>query len=349
MGSGFERPRVLGVAARNAFSQDGDRGDFERLEEILSERIRAAEIRMIKQAGLCGRLRSLLRAIRLALAPEDDGQLDDLLAALGHAATAVTDTTARMVTALEAELGAVLERKRSRFEKTYHALRDQDVGGPYGLFLRLQSYLAGRVNTSASPGGRRASWQPSRLRLQSIVAETLSRTHATLRPLGLSVDELAADRPELVAERLMAEVRRVSDETYLETMPPPRHKVIVNLVPTGVIASLVVGFLYLAIAGREPGLAFLVAGLILVVIVSYAQFLVLRTIDRRGFLERVHAQQGAVDLRALITGDPLHHELVEAGRHVGLAHDQVERLHALDRRVGALRADVQALPDELAL
>lgn len=343
---GFDRPLVLGISARNAVpGRDGDSGDFDRLEDTLRNRIRAAEIRMIKESGLLGRLRTLVRHMLEVAASGSERTPAELREALLEARGRIARSREQLTGTLVAEIEEVIGRTRARFERRYHELRDRDVGGPYGLFLRLQAYLGGEGVGGASLRASRASLQRQSMRIQATISRTLEGLRASLRPLGLRLPEVEDRRADALTERLLDAVRRGTDETYLAALPPARSALTVNAAPTATLLVTLALFLYLAATGAGAGLVFLVAGLLLAVSVCYAQYAVFRTADRRAFHRML--EERAVSPREVVEGERLHADLVEAERHVEAARSHLVKLEETAKRIGELRSSVLDLPEEV--
>jgi hypothetical protein len=375
-GYGFERPCILAIAAKHALpGREGeasrDAGEFSRLESILKQRIQAAEIRAIKRKGLIGRLRTLAGRMAEAAAPEvraaagdrgrdgdgtgreaDDsaeaGDLDRLGRSLDRAAGELQAAREDLSRALAAELAQVIERARARYERRYHELRDRDVGGPYGMFLRLQGRLGAEPieggAAAGAPGSHTRSAQS--VRLEASLARALERARAAVRALAVDAPELDRERGRDAGLRLLDAVRRLGEEAYLADLPTPRSALVVNAAPTGALLVALGAFLYLAAIGREPGLGFIVAALLAAIIIAYAQYAVFRALDRRAFQQVLGAK--APDPRQVIDEEPVARDLVEARARLLDARKQADELAAIRKDLEALRGEVAALPEEVA-
>ncbi|MHC4829077.1 MAG: GTPase family protein, partial [Planctomycetota bacterium] len=181
-GYGFEAPFVLGISAKRAESGDKDGAfDFQRLEELLVRNLRTAEIRLIKESGLLGRLRTLMQKMRKLTGSTGRDGLATLAERLEATENALQRDRVALQQTLLTEVEGLIERARARFERRFSRTRDASVSGPYGLFLRGHAYLAGESRRPGPAGLTAAEHGRHDLKVQSALIRTLEGARAAVR------------------------------------------------------------------------------------------------------------------------------------------------------------------------
>jgi len=335
-GLGFEAPRVLGISALGAL-RGGDAGDFAELESILRERLRGQQIRAIKESGLLGRLRGLLGRMVGALTRHADLGAEALAAGLEEVARTVEADAGALRAALTRELNGVFGQVCARFEQRYHELRDREVGGPYGLFLRLYGRVLGDARGGVGRAARGGERQAA-LRMEAAIAAAYDRALARSRALGAAPVSGGAEAATGAGRRLVDRVTQQTDRTFLAELPPPRSALGCNLAPGAAGLGTLGLLLYLALIGRDPGLVVLLAGLLFTLTVCAIQYAALRALDRRTFRKRARAA-------TISPADVLESEPALAA--LGDTRRGLERSAALVREVLAAQAEIQALGREV--
>ena len=328
-----DQPDEDDISAQNPPHLDAQ-DDFETFLNILHNELHRAEVVRLKERSLVQRV---IHQLQLLPARFGFSDLDEFSASLTQVAQELQQIEEQTHQALLEALAKIVQESLRYTAGQLHLLRDRDVGGLYGFFLKLQEWSVLRGHL---PNRRWTSLESERVAQQcrSSLAHSLEEARTLLwgqEALAMSVRQLTHHD---ASDRLFTDLQEQLDSYTTAQVPPQRSSTLLNLIPASICVGTFILFVISLWRGGDPGLGALIVGMMTLFGVCYVQWRVLERIDRLLFQKRSGLTSDA--LQEIIARQEVNRELKSIQSMIS---QSAQTLSTLSR----IHEDIYTLHDQL--
>ncbi|RME70873.1 MAG: hypothetical protein D6776_11025 [Planctomycetota bacterium] len=262
---GFRNPKLLAVSAR----EREEPGALPQLDALLRRRLHAERVRAIKHSGMIAHCRGWLRELELSLG--DGERLETRAERLEQAAGQLEAIAQRLRSVLAQQRAEARWRASRTLARRRPLEQGMAAGGPWALFCRLVR----RVLVSRPAHGLdKPESAELRLRIESALVRADQETDAVARSVGAIGAELETESSERRAAQALASLETEA-RPPAAAPPGPARAVALNVLPALGIAAAAAVLARRLWRGDDVGLGLVVALLLLLAAVLFAQYGVL--------------------------------------------------------------------------